>query len=338
MRRVIRLFLTTILIPIAVSPLSAQDTFSIVAVDPETGEVGSAGASCVGSFDVATISTVLPGIGAINTQAQYHPVNQIQARAWLQQGLPPQAILDSLTANDITAWPGSRQYGVAVLAEGGMAAAFTGADCMDHKSHRVGQTYAIQGNILLGPQILDSMEARFLRSAGLPLADRLMAALQGANVPGADSRCLAGGTSSNAAYIQVAKPGDGDSLYLDLRNKGLMTVEPLDSLQRMYDAWKLAAAGVDAAGSVNVPTLDITANPSSVPVIHADFPVAASVADITLFDTRGVAVARLLTGRQEAGSREFSLRSLTLASGIYYCRLSADRHVITRKVVIAGSE
>jgi hypothetical protein len=219
-----------------------------------------------------------------------------------------------------------------------MAAAFTGADCMDHKSHRVGPTYAIQGNILLGPQILDSMEVRFLRSAGQPLADRLMAALQGANVPGADSRCLAGGTSSNSAFIRVAKPGDGDEFYLNLRNKGLTSVEPLDDLQRMFNAWKLAAAGVDAAGSASAPRFDIAANPSNAPVIHVEFPVSATDVDMILFNTRGAAVATLLTGRQEAGSREVKLRDANIATGIYYCRLSTGGYVITRKVVIVGGE
>ena len=81
--------------------------------------------------------------------------------------------------------------------------------------------YSIQGNILLGAEILDSMEARFLAATG-PLSDRLMACLQGANVPGADSRCLANGTSSLSAFVRVAKPGDADdSLFLDFLNENI---------------------------------------------------------------------------------------------------------------------
>ena len=61
--------------------LQAQDTFSIVAVDSITGEIGSAGASCVGSstnypHGAAILSDVIPGIGAIHTQASYLPANQ----------------------------------------------------------------------------------------------------------------------------------------------------------------------------------------------------------------------------------------------------------------------
>ena len=87
---------------------------------------------------------------------------------------------------------------------------------MDYKNHIVGPNYAIQGNILSGQAILDSMEARFLATPG-PLADKLMAALQGANVPGADTRCLANGTSSLSAFLRVAKPNDlPGAFYLDL--------------------------------------------------------------------------------------------------------------------------
>ena len=63
---------------------------------------------------------------------------------------------------------------------------------------------------MLGAQILDSMEARFLNASGC-LSDRPMAALQSAKVPGADSRCLSNGTSAMFAFIKVAKPGDDDA-------------------------------------------------------------------------------------------------------------------------------
>ncbi len=68
------------------------------------------------------------------------------------------------------------------------SAAYTGQNCVNYKNHITGRNYSIQGNILLGQQILDSMEARFLRAEG-ELACRLMEALQGAKVVGADTRC-----------------------------------------------------------------------------------------------------------------------------------------------------
>jgi uncharacterized Ntn-hydrolase superfamily protein len=227
----------------------AQDTFSIVAVDSISGEVGSAGASCLdnnqfpGSNGAIIISNVIPGRGALHTQAQWNQANQIKARQQLLAGKSPQEVITFMSAgiNDANFNPAIRQYGIADLSPQGQprAAAFTGANCFDYKNHIVGPNYAIQGNILSGQAILDSMEARFLQTQG-PLADRLMAALQGANVPGADTRCLANGTSSLSAFIRVAKPADqSNAFYLDLNVPSLPTGrEPIDSLQTLFDRWK----------------------------------------------------------------------------------------------------
>lgn len=230
------------------STLCAQDTFSIVAVDSATGEVGSAGASCLDDSDIAggvlIISDILPGRGAIHTQAQWRASNQLSARQRMEAGAGPEAIVRYMSNpnNDVTLNPAVRQYGIVDFDSSGRprAAAFTGNQAMDWKGDLTGHDYAIQGNILLGPEILDSMEARFLRTEGLPLADRLMAAMQGANVPGADTRCLAEGVSSQSAFLRVARPNDDeDSLYLDLRvTQTPQGEEPIDSLQKRFDAWK----------------------------------------------------------------------------------------------------
>jgi uncharacterized Ntn-hydrolase superfamily protein len=118
------------------------------------------------------------------------------------------------------------------------SAAFTGVNCLNFKGHITGPNYAIQGNILLNEQILDSMEAGFLNAEG-SLACKLMAALQGANVPGADSRCLGNGTSSLSAFLRVAQPeDDDDTLYLDFRvPKVFPGAEPIDQLQVLVDNW-----------------------------------------------------------------------------------------------------
>src|SRR3990170_9719 len=79
----------------------AQDTFSIVAVDTVTGEIGSAGASCVGGGVGAFIlSDVIEGIGAIHTQAYWNATNQQNAHNRMLEGLSPQEIIDWLITND----------------------------------------------------------------------------------------------------------------------------------------------------------------------------------------------------------------------------------------------
>ncbi len=238
--------------------LNSQDTFSIVAVDTETGEIGSAGASCVDNADqfggVILISGIIPGRGAINGQATVciPHVNLNNALDQMELGLSPDEILDWLYDNDACQFGDNeqRQYGIVDLDSMGnpRSAAFTGSTTLSYAGHRVGANYAIQGNILLGHEILDSMEYNFLNTPG-PLAKRLMAALQGANVPGADSRCLDEGTSSKSAFLRVFKPEDDpNDPYLEI-NVQLTPdgVEPIDSLQVTFDEWCELTATYNAA-------------------------------------------------------------------------------------------
>ena len=221
-----------------------QDTFSIVAIDSITGEVGSAGASCVDLFQTSLntddfIGVLIPGVGAINSQAYYIPANQNNATIRLNAGDTPDEIIDHLINNDIQGTPERRQYGVAAFVNGSpQTAAHTGADTDAYTGHILGPDYAIQGNILSGQAILDSMEARFLRSPG-DLACRLMAALQGANTIGADSRCAPNGSSSLFAYVKVAQLSDeigSPSMVVGIRTRSNAGIEPIDSLQSKFDA------------------------------------------------------------------------------------------------------
>ncbi len=226
---------------------TSQHTFSIVAVDTLTGEIGSAGATCgdsiiwPGTPGAYIISDVLPGIGAIHTQSFWNATNQAFARIQMQDGLSAPEIIEWLIENDVQGNPSIRQYGVVEYNGGNpTSAAWTGNECFDYKDHKTGPGYSIQGNILLGPEILDSMEARFLNTEGC-LAERLMASMQGANVPGADSRCLDEGVSSLSAFLRVGKPENTiTTLWLDLNVAGTdFGVEPIDELQTKYDNWKL---------------------------------------------------------------------------------------------------
>jgi uncharacterized Ntn-hydrolase superfamily protein len=163
------------------------------------------------------------------------------------EGLSPQEIIDWLVAHDAQNNPGVRQYGIVDFDSAGhsRSAGFTGANCLNYKNHITGPNYSIQGNILLCQQILDSIEARFLQTEG-SFAERLMAALQGANVVGADTRCMENGTSSLSAFIRVARPNDTiGSFYCDLNVPSLPEgMEPIDSLQTLFNAWLETTVGV----------------------------------------------------------------------------------------------
>ncbi len=222
--------------------LNAQDTFSIVAVDPETGEVGSAGASCVelSNFGLPPdfLGVLFPGEGAINSQAYYIPANQDNASTRFQAGDTPEEIINWLIFNDVQSNPSFRQYGVVrIIDDVPSSAAHTGTNTDDYKGHLTGPTYSIQGNILLGPEILEDMESNFLNTEGT-LAHKLMAALQGANVVGADTRCSDNGTSALFAFLKVAQPTDefgSPSLVLGVDLPDNTGIEPIDSLQTIFD-------------------------------------------------------------------------------------------------------
>ncbi len=269
----------------------AQDTFSIVAVDTLTGEVGSAGASCLDNSAIAggaiIISDVLPGRGAIHTQSYWQPTNQTNAHNQMEAGLSPQEIIDWLVTNDVQNNPAIRQYGIVDFDADGHArtAAFTGASCFDWKGHITGPNYSIQGNILLSNAIIDSMEARFLREEGT-LADKLMAALQGANVVGADTRCAPEGVSSLSAFLRMARPGnDPDSLYLDLNvSETPFGVEPIDELQLLYDEWKML---VSLREKRNSQVLKLYPNPAGEMVHYQLTTSGANIDYIQLVDMQG---------------------------------------------------
>lgn len=223
--------------------VGGQDTFSMVAVDTATKEVGSAGASCVDLFVFSKepdfIGELVPGKGAINTQASYDEFNQGNAYQRMAEDSTPQAIINWLANNDVANNPSVRQYGIASFVKGApQTAGYTGANCFDWKGHKAGYNYCIQGNILLGPQVLDSMEARFLREKG-DLKTKLMAAMQGAKMVGADTRCAPNNSSTLFAYVKVAKATDIDganpSFKITVKTKMNDKIEPIDSLQKLFN-------------------------------------------------------------------------------------------------------
>ena len=168
-----------------------QDTFSIIAVDPDTGDIGSAGASCINLSNVnwdQWTADIIPGRGGVNSQAYVciPNVNLANAMERMSLGDSPQEIIDWLMLNDACGSqnfnPEYRQYGIVDLDAFRSAVDLPGSLTDDYKEDRQGPTYSIQGNILLDQSVIDQMEFNFNNTNGT-LADRLIAAMQGPTFP-----------------------------------------------------------------------------------------------------------------------------------------------------------
>ena len=173
-------------------------TFSIVAADPETREVGIAVASKF--FAVGTVVPhAIADVGAVATQSFANTTYGPRGLQLLSKGLTPDEVLTVLLRDDEDR--GRRQVGV-VSADGSSATA-TGEGCIEWAGGRHGPGYAAQGNILTGEDVVAEMERAFLESAGRPLAERLYASLRAGDAAGGDSR----GRQSAAILVVRARGG-----------------------------------------------------------------------------------------------------------------------------------
>jgi len=230
------------------------DTFSIVAYDKTTGQVGGAGCSCVSITggidflsDLITDGTTNPDniVGAIHSQASYNSTTQQWARDRMLAGDTPQQIIDFVVAND--GGSASRQYGVVGVDVPG-AAGWTGSSngnyANDIQIDNADYTVSIQGNILdtsNGQDLLDDMMATFLDREGT-LGDKLMAAMQAAKRVGGDNRCQSRGNSGRTAFVQVLSPGEtSPGLFYTTGNAVSDGIEPIDVLQCQYDVGESTA-------------------------------------------------------------------------------------------------
>lgn len=322
-------------------PSQAQDTFSICAVDTITGQVGSAGASCIDANSIATgvliISDVHPGVGVVHTQSYWLPANQNYAKALMNAGRSPQQIIDSLVAKDAQNNPGIRQYGIVDLSGGkARVAAYTGSNCLDYKNHIIGKNYAIQGNILDGKYILDSMESRFKRTNG-DLACKLMAALQGAKVVGADTRCFGSNNSSLSSFLRVACPNDmGTNYSINLVvDQGPYGFEPIDSLQKLFNNVSTCSNPLNCITGITdsnkpLPEVRVMPNPAKEAVTFSIADRVRTEGPLEVFSNQG----KLVWKEELLGRREITLEKGTLSPGIYFFRLASDGKKITGKFVI----
>lgn len=199
-------------------------TFSIVARDPETGELGVAVQSRVVGVG-AIVPYAKAGVGAVATQAFANPKYGPEGLRLLSEGLKPEQVIKTLTGED----EGAEERQVAVLSADGAVANFTGSKCMDWAGGRTGRNFAAQGNILTGPEVVEAMASSFESTSG-PLAVRLVDALAAGQAVGGDRR------GQQAAALLVVREGwgygGGNDRYVDLRVDD--HERPIEELRRIY--------------------------------------------------------------------------------------------------------
>lgn len=204
-------------------------TFSIVAYDPNNGDLGIAVAS-----KFLAVGSVVPwaqsGVGAVATQSWANTRYAPLALEMLKQGLTPEQVGAALTTSDEHA--AQRQFGI--VDAHGRGFTFTGAQCFSWAGGIVGNNFAAQGNILAGAQVVDALAATFENSRG-DLAERLLNALAAGQAAGGDRR----GQESAALLVVRAHGGYGgfNDRYIDLRVDDHAT--PIEELKRLLDLHSL---------------------------------------------------------------------------------------------------
>jgi uncharacterized Ntn-hydrolase superfamily protein len=202
------------------------NTFSIVARCPRTGMLGVAVSTAVPAVG-AICPYVRPGIGAVSTQAWVNPYLAIAALDRMRDGADAAAALAAVLAEDDAR--DVRQIGVVDAT--GRAASFTGAACTPWFGDLTGPGYAIQGNMLTGPEVLAEMRRAYLAAAEAELAERLVSALEAGQAVGGDKR----GKQSAAVIVHGAE----DYALVDVRVDEHPT--PVAELRRVWEIFKLQA-------------------------------------------------------------------------------------------------
>jgi uncharacterized Ntn-hydrolase superfamily protein len=218
-------------------------TYSIVALDPETGDLGVAVQSHW--FSVGSLCAwARAGVGAVATQSVVEPAYGPEALDRLADGIHAQQALGELLAAD----PLAAVRQVAVIDLQGGIGVHTGSDCIAHAGHVTGDHWSCQANMMARDTVPAAMSAAFAASSG-PLPERLMVALEAAEGEGGDVR-----GRQSAAMVVVPGEGEPWRRTLDLRveddDAPLVELRRLLTLQRAYD---LAGAGDElmAAGRVD---------------------------------------------------------------------------------------
>ena len=217
-------FILSLVCLCAETPLRPISTYSIVALDAETGQLGVAVQS-----HWFSVGTVVPwakaGVGAVATQSIAEPSYGPKGLALMEKGTPADEALQSLLAKDI----GKNVRQVAMVDAQGNVGVHTGSRCISHASHLTGKNYSVQANIMAKPTVPSAMVQAFESTTG-DLAERMLAALDAAEAEGGDLR-----GRQSAAMLVVSGEPTGDPWTDRIVDLDVADHEnPLIELRRLY--------------------------------------------------------------------------------------------------------
>ncbi len=230
---------------------TANATFSIVAVDPVTREVGSAGATCKDNFNLSpVISYLVPGKGAANYQA-YSDASYFQLTgSRMLAGDTAPTIMTAVNNSD-SRFEIRQRIIITMNGSDITTAGFQGLIPESYAHSIAGKNYVIAGNILQGQHVLNAIENGFNNAKG-DLTNKLMKAIKAATaIIGADTRCATRGTSSASAYLRVAKPTDAmNQASFFLRADRI--INGLDPINNLYNQYLARRPDSDRDGTIDL--------------------------------------------------------------------------------------
>ena len=182
-------------------------TFSIIAVDPNTGEIGSGIASCALAVGCAVPYFNLHGV--VHTQHHASPSIAADILSNLEQGVHPSEAIQSSLSSDLA----RERRQILCLNLNGAGAAFSGSECQGQYHQIVGHNFVVGGNTLTKGQVIDAMAEAFNVGDKKPMSLRLLSALVAGEVAGGDER------GKQSASLKVVNPRDRERWYMypDLR-------------------------------------------------------------------------------------------------------------------------
>jgi uncharacterized Ntn-hydrolase superfamily protein len=266
-------------------------TYSIVARDPATGQLGVAVQSHY--FSVGSVVPWLePGVGAVAMQSYLHLAYGTETLALLRSGKSAPEALAELVGRD----PEQDLRQVAIVDASGNVAVHTGTRCIEAAGHTIGDGYSTQANLMLKADVWPAMALAYETASG-DLADRLMAALEAGEAAGGDLR---GQQSAALVVVSGERQAQGAGRIFDLRVEDHPT--PLAELRRLITlarAYRLVEYADTAVGQGRIEDAAIA--------YKGAVDLAPEIAELRLM--AGLALMQLGNEAEGGGLVEEALRS-----------------------------